>query len=630
MQGTPCFLISVLPGNPLFGHETSTMETSQADPPPPLTASLSRRYACDRCRSHKLRCNRDLMTSTNSPCQRCRKARVKCTIGASIRVGLTPEELKKGENVHRSPGRREGSHRIPTPSHGRTFTPESAHPPYPSNRSMSGSMRLSPVPWLDMISFDAQDLTFDGSTPGLPVTSHTGPSSLHAPMAASSTNTSTTFLDIRPPPHHTPKHHDWRNPEDATDLRLLNQMPRSNPHGVTDPTAGVPAHQPHQQHQHATAAAAGVASNPPLMSHEHAFAPPQTAIISEPIPGDDLPAGARPPTWFPARSRAGSTPSPTELKDACIQKLSDLSASLMKDLDLIITCKTASSFLFTPSDKTAAGYLFKTLDGSVTDDNAVARMLYGSERFLDIIKLFNQLPSLPSSSLSMPAAAAAAAAAAASYGTGSSRPTDPDDAYYYSDLEETNDIRSRNPTPEDRGNEQWSILQAYLGRTSQGPGPGPNPQPHSHGSSSRSTTTNSSSFVEVQKPDVPSILVILSCYTCLLKIYETVFFVIQHVLECSPATASGTSEIPHTVRDLNINGFFLQNHRTLQIKILIQVSTYMLDSVQKALGAILSDSMFQALLKTLMREEGCTLSEQGEETGMTGVRDLIRRVEEML
>nr|A0A7M4BDQ2.1 RecName: Full=Transcription factor ffsR; AltName: Full=Cytochalasans biosynthesis cluster protein ffsR [Aspergillus flavipes]QOG08942.1 FfsR [Aspergillus flavipes] len=610
--------------------DTLTAPTTQSEqPPPPLTASLSRRYACDRCRSHKLRCNRDLMTSTNSPCQRCRKARVKCTIGASIRVGLSPEELKNGENVHRaSPGRSAGSHRTAsTPSnhaprsHGRTFTPESAHqaPPYPSNRSMSGSMRLSPVPWLDMISFDgAQELNFDGSTSGLPMGSHTnGSGPLHAPMGGStSSNTSSTFLDVRPPLHtpasSKPQQEAWRTGDDSTDLRLLSQIPRTRGGGVTDPAAGLT-----QQHP------AGVTSSAPLVSHDHAFAPPQTSIISEPIPGDDLPAGGRPPTWFPARSRAGSTPSPTELKDACIQKLSDLSASLMKDLDLIITCKTASSFLFTPSDKTAAGYLFKTLDGSMTEDNAVARMLYGSERFLDIIKLFNQLPSLPSSSLSMPAAAAAAAAAA-SYG--STRPVDSDDAYYYSDLEDTGDIRSRNPTPEDRGNEQWSILQAYLGRAGQGPPMGP-----SQGSSSRSTTTNcSSSFVEVQKPDVPSILVILSCYTCLLKIYETVFFVIQHVLECSPANPSGTTDIPHTVRDLNINGFFLQNHRTLQIKILIQVSTYMLDSIQKSLGTILSDSMFQALLKTLMKEEGCTITSQGEETGMQGVRDLIRRVEEML
>jgi hypothetical protein len=60
----------------------------------PFAPTFSRRYACDRCRGHKLRCNRDLMTSTNTPCQRCRKARAKCTIGSSLRVDTARERPK--------------------------------------------------------------------------------------------------------------------------------------------------------------------------------------------------------------------------------------------------------------------------------------------------------------------------------------------------------------------------------------------------------------------------------------------------------------------------------------------------------------------------------------------------------
>jgi hypothetical protein len=135
--------------------------------------------------------------------------------------------------------------------------------------------------------------------------------------------------------------------------------------------------------------------------------------------------------------------------------------------------------------------------------------------------------------------------------------------------------------------------------------------------------------VEQHKLDVPSTLVILSCYTCLLKIYETVFLVIHHVLECAPTTAS-TLELPQTVRDLKIDGFLLQNHRRLQIKILIQVSTYMLYSIQRALGGILADSMFQALLKTLLKEEGFSSSSETEETGMENIRDVLRRIEDIL
>jgi hypothetical protein len=44
----------------------------------------SRRYACDRCRGHKLRCLRDI---GGDSCQRCLKAKVKCNISVGKRVG---------------------------------------------------------------------------------------------------------------------------------------------------------------------------------------------------------------------------------------------------------------------------------------------------------------------------------------------------------------------------------------------------------------------------------------------------------------------------------------------------------------------------------------------------------------
>lgn len=52
-----------------------------------LNNGFQRRYACDRCRGHKLRCNRDPMASRSKPCQRCTKAKVPCTIGSSFRPG---------------------------------------------------------------------------------------------------------------------------------------------------------------------------------------------------------------------------------------------------------------------------------------------------------------------------------------------------------------------------------------------------------------------------------------------------------------------------------------------------------------------------------------------------------------
>ena len=128
-----------------------------------------------------------------------------------------------------------------------------------------------------------------------------------------------------------------------------------------------------------------------LEGSEPAPGPMQFESTSTPFPPGNIPATA------PAQlSKAGPyrdwTPAAMEQKEACIQKLSELSSSLMKDLNRIITCKLASSFLFTPSDKETAEYLFKTIEGSMSQDNAIGRMLHGSEKFLEILQYLNQLP----------------------------------------------------------------------------------------------------------------------------------------------------------------------------------------------------------------------------------------------
>lgn len=67
---------------------------TRQEPSMAFTTSFSRRYACDRCRGHKLRCNRDLTASLESPCQRCRKAGAICTIGSGS-SWRTPGQSKR-------------------------------------------------------------------------------------------------------------------------------------------------------------------------------------------------------------------------------------------------------------------------------------------------------------------------------------------------------------------------------------------------------------------------------------------------------------------------------------------------------------------------------------------------------
>lgn len=53
----------------------------------PFEEPSSRRSACDRCRAHKLRCERDDSARMLQPCRRCTRAHVRCTTGRSLRTG---------------------------------------------------------------------------------------------------------------------------------------------------------------------------------------------------------------------------------------------------------------------------------------------------------------------------------------------------------------------------------------------------------------------------------------------------------------------------------------------------------------------------------------------------------------
>jgi hypothetical protein len=278
-------------------------------------------------------------------------------------------------------------------------------------------------------------------------------------------------------------------------------------------------------------------------------------------------------------STASSNKSTADQKDACTRELNELSATLSKDLHSVVSCKLASSFLFTRSNSGPAEYLFKTLDGSPSQESAIGRMLQGSEKFLGIMQRFNEpAERTPPFDFTLRG-----------------------DALDFSLLTEAFDISESNT--ESQLDRRWRILQSYLERRNAAP----------NSLSLGSWLGDSLTLGLARKPDITSKVAVLTSYTSLLWIYETVFFVIHHTLECSPSLAPAI-KLPQTVPGLEINGFMLQNHPSLQIKILTQVSSYMLDSIEKALKGMMSDSTFQALLKTVLQQEGLQYS-TGNETG---------------
>lgn len=290
-------------------------------------------------------------------------------------------------------------------------------------------------------------------------------------------------------------------------------------------------------------------------------------------------------------SERSTSPMLISKKEACIQRLSDLSANLMKDLNRVISCKLACSFLFAPSDKSTTDYLFRTADGSLCQNLAIGRMFQGTETFLEILREYEE----------------------------NSRFTSPMGSLF----EPSNFPQSVTdlPTiPQQRMETRWSVMESYL-RRSEPP-------------STASESSDGSSVLESAGSDIPSMLTILNCYICLLKIFETVFLAFQYILQVPPQSPL-YSRLPPVVPDFHINGFQLKNYRSLQLKMLIQVSRHMLDSIEKAMGfasekgrmrGILGDPVFKILLPTLLKCNGLDTLEE-DATGMKGLRDLLTSME---
>jgi len=582
----------------------ASQRASTAAPP----FNFSRRYACDRCRGHKLRCIRDQM-STDSPCQRCRKAREKCTIGSTIRS--TPAQSRSN--------RLSMSNKLPSSTSSTSLTTSvTSMPPQQTwdtsldEHGQNDALQLPSVPWIDILDARILDSTCDTNGEldfsvaggGRATDDHNATEGGRIPMMTPTSQSTTTadhpFLsgpddfEFTPPFDISVDQHMSRSEKEGTGVHINNQQV----HGETsDASLGRTG-----SYSTASASRCEQAMSLDFGSQPAISITPPTSTCS-----------SRQNSTSPG---SGSHRSTAERKDACIQELTDLSSRLMKDLHRVVGCKLASSFLFTRSDKGPIEYLFKTLDGSMTQESAIGRMLQGSEKFLEIMQLFNEPPPQSASSC-----------------LENSMRGDPEFNLLCEPFDDSE------TSSEALLEKRWRMLESYIERRSG------TSDPLSIGS----WLGDSLTFGLPQKPDITFKLAVLTCYTCLLRIYETVFFVVHHTLECSPSLAPAI-RLPQTVPGLEINGFLLHNHPSLQIRILIQVSTYMLDSVEKALSSMLTDPTFQILLKTVLQQEGLQCSpgnETGEyfscsefiitvaddpfyEIGMVSVRCLMGKVSKML
>lgn len=299
-------------------------------------------------------------------------------------------------------------------------------------------------------------------------------------------------------------------------------------------------------------------------------------------------------------SERSTSPMLMNRKEACMQKLSNLSANLTKDLNRMIACKLACSFVFTPSDKKTAEYLFRTADGSLCQNNGIGRLFQGTERFLELLQEYEA----------------------------HSQVTTPID-----DLCEPNNFAQslidHSTNPQQRIETRLSVIESYLSRSK--------PPGMITPTSTASETSDKSSLSQSAIIDISSIT-ILNCYISLLKTFEALFLSFQCILQV-PSSSPLYSRLLPVIPDFHINGFQMKNYRNLELKILIQVSRHMLDSMEKAMGitsqtegtrgGIFGDPIFHNLLRTLLKRNAFDMPEE-DFTGMKEVRDLLASMESVL
>ncbi|MCJ1477279.1 hypothetical protein MMC13_005950 [Lambiella insularis] len=150
----------------------------------------------------------------------------------------------------------------------------------------------------------------------------------------------------------------------------------------------------------------------------------------------------------------------------------------------------------------------------------------------------------------------------------------------------------------------------------------------------RPTTTDSlTASTLLLKPDTTMVLLILTCYVHIIRIYSTIFSSIHRSLL---TTLSGRGPSLSALPGLELGGFPLQSGN-LQVKILIAVVVHLLNHIEKTLGlpleyrvsrgdgrrkGMLSDSCSIELFKVVIKQE--------ERASGKSIREQIRSIKHLL
>ncbi|KAE8373293.1 hypothetical protein BDV26DRAFT_297072 [Aspergillus bertholletiae] len=101
------------------------------------------------------------------------------------------------------------------------------------------------------------------------------------------------------------------------------------------------------------------------------------------------------------------------------------------------------------------------------------------------------------------------------------------------------------------------------------------------GASSLFSSSDSSAATPPVPVDMPTTLTILTCYTWLLQLYDAIF---AQIYEALAQEGLSTKCMPAILPGLHIGGFPLDDHRDLQMEVLLKLSMEMLERIEEVLG----------------------------------------------
>lgn len=567
------------------------------EPPCPMTLSnvptsprnSSKRFACDRCRGQKLRCVRE--ETNHETCTRCLRMNAICITNSPLRMG---RPRRAGNGRRRSI--LVADERMPTsddhvPEMESDIDKINRPLRMPNSKSAEGldlsdinyddsstndisDTILSSLESPDLRRLQAQALGSMGSIPG------TLGASVPGNTASSECNSvgdgSMSILNWPSPSLDTPDMF-----VDLTTARSLSEDGLQTP--LPTPASRPPT-PPSNTARVASPERDGVGNINDLSN-------PCPALCDFAAPGRSQ--------SDQHRSQADTTSAESERSPGkdCIHLLSELSLSLYRQL-LHFNSNTVSLPLVAQTCSSAKV--------GINDSNLMGDILRSSEEFLILINclLYQPSKSLPANVI-----------------------FEPDNFYH-----ESRNSHTRNSSlyTESLTNNSSLNFDSSLSASS----------PAGFGNvslaSSRLTpglvgTTMASSFLS--KPDTPVILLVITCYVQIVRIYSMIF---SHVHSSLLATFSGHNPSLLTLPDFQISGFPLRSG-ILQVKILIEVVVHLLNHIENSLGlpmeyrvssrdgrstGMLSDLDLTELFKMIIKQE-----ERGE---VKSLREHIKSMKHLL